>query len=107
MSAANSNKPVIEMTVRLDGREIVLPGREAFAMDALIHRGETGVTALEWVGYRWSGYVFKLRNRGFVIETVHETHGGPFAGRHARYVLHSPVEVVRIVREGEKTSAAA
>jgi len=106
MSAANSNNAVIEMTVRLDGRELVLHGREAFALNALIERGEAGVTALEWVGYRWSGYVFKLRNKGFVIETVHETHGGPFAGRHARYVLHSPVEVVSVVREGDKRNAA-
>ena len=106
MLAANTNRAVVEMTVRLDGRELVLPGREAFALHALIKRGETGVTALEWVGYRWSGYVFKLRNKGCVIETIHETHGGPFAGRHARYVLHSPVEVVAIVREGDKRDAA-
>jgi hypothetical protein len=45
-------------------------------------------------GPRWSGYVFKLRRLGILIETLHEQHGGPFPGRHARYVLRSPVMVL-------------
>jgi hypothetical protein len=39
--------------------------------------------------------VFKLRRAGFIIETVDENHGGPFAGTHARYVLRSQVTILR------------
>jgi hypothetical protein len=28
------------------------------------------------------------------IETVHEMHSGAYRGRHARYVLRSPIEVI-------------
>jgi hypothetical protein len=38
--------------------------------------------------------VFKLKKCGIAIETVTETHGGAYAGRHARYVLRSPVDII-------------
>ena len=31
---------------------------------------------------------------GIVIETIRETHGGPFAGQHARYVLRSLITIL-------------
>jgi hypothetical protein len=38
--------------------------------------------------------VHKLRKLRLRIETVNESHGGPFAGRHARYVLRSRIRIV-------------
>jgi hypothetical protein len=94
--------PVIEITVILNGQEItVRPARVAFAVHALIERGERGVTPLEWIGPRWSDYCFKAKKLGFNIETVHEGHSGPFAGRHGRYVLRSDVELLKVIRASE------
>lgn len=45
---------------------------------------------------RWSGYVHKLRKAGIVIETIRESHGGPFAGEHARYVLRTEITILEI-----------
>ncbi len=106
MLASNNNKPIVEMTVRFGDRDIVLPGREAWAMDALIRAGEKGCTPIDHPGPRWSSYTHKLRNKGFVIETVTEMHSGAYAGKHARYVLHSDVTVLTVVREGDKRNAA-
>lgn len=94
--------PVVEIIVVLNGQKItVAPARVAFAIHALAERGERGVTPLEWIGPRWSDYVFKAKKLGFDIETVHEGHAGPFAGRHARYVLRSPVQILSVVRASE------
>ncbi|MFZ8281141.1 winged helix domain-containing protein [Staphylococcus aureus] len=39
--------------------------------------------------------MFLLRHEhGIDIETVVEPHGGPFAGRHGRYVLREPLRVI-------------
>ena len=46
--------------------------------------GKCGVTPIDMPGPRWSGYVHNLRRMGLVIETIHESHGGPFPGNHAR-----------------------
>lgn len=70
-------------------------GRDAWALMELHRAGGRGVTPIDVPGPRWSAYVFNLRHMGLVIETVHESHGGPFAGSHARYVLRSHV----IIRE--------
>ena len=47
----------------------------------------SGFTAIGHPGPRFSSYVHKLRKAEFSIETITEAHGGPFAGKHARYVL--------------------
>jgi hypothetical protein len=70
-------------------------GRDAWALLALRTGGTRGVTPIDTPGPRWSGYVFKLRRAGFVIETIDESHGGPFAGSHARYVLRSRVTILQ------------
>src|SRR3954453_20174967 len=101
------NTDVVELTVRYADRVHVIPGREAFALDALVQRGESGVTSLTWVGPRWSDYIRKLRLRGFDIETVSEQHDGPYAGRHGRYVLRSAVTVLKRVRASENVGSAA
>jgi hypothetical protein len=70
-------------------------GRDAWALQNLLRAGERGCTPIETPGPRWSHYVFKLRRAGFIIETIDEDHGGPFAGTHARYVLRSQVTILR------------
>lgn len=99
--------PVVRVVVRVGDIERKAIGRDAWALYALIESGPAGVTAIERVGPRWSHYVLKLRRAGFDIETVNEKHGGAFAGRHARYVLRSPVNVVTVVRQSDKQSGVA
>lgn len=84
----------IRARIEPDGREIELVGREAWAMQNLIAAGERGCTPIDHPGPRWSAYIHDLRGFGFVIETVHENHSGPFPGSHARYVLQSTVTVL-------------
>jgi hypothetical protein len=58
----------------------------------LILAGRDGCTANDPPAPRWSSYVHRLRTiYGLDIETINEEHGGEFAGRHARYLLRSPV----------------
>ncbi|ANH02659.1 hypothetical protein [Shinella sp. HZN7] len=87
----------LTITARIlpDGKPMTVIGRDAWALRNLINAGTAGCTPIDHPGPRWSHYVFKLRGFGFLIETVHENHGGPFAGTHARYVLRSNVEVLR------------
>ena len=72
--------------------EIVVSGRDRWALEALIAAGTNGCTPIDTPGPRWSGYVHNLRNLGVPIETITEAHDGPFAGTHARYVLRARVE---------------
>jgi hypothetical protein len=60
----------------------------------LKRQGERGCTPITTPGPRWSAYVFNLRGMGLIIETIHESHEGPFPGTHARYVLHSPISIL-------------
>jgi len=87
-----------KLTVRIlpDRLERHFNGRDAWALHALIVAGEQGCTPIDHPGPRWSGYVHKLRCAGLVVETIEERHGGAYAGRHARYVLRSAVEIVSI-----------
>jgi hypothetical protein len=88
--------PSLTMSVRVEPASEILTftGRDAWALQRLIEVGENGVTPLDTPGPRWSGYVHKLRRAGLVIETIHESHGDPFPGTHARYVLRSNVTVL-------------
>jgi hypothetical protein len=89
--------PVVSMKVRHGERTLDVKGRAAWALSELIEAGDAGCTPIDHPGPRWSDYVFKLKKRGLVIETLDEKHGGPFAGLHARYVLKSPVAVIERV----------
>ncbi len=80
-----------------DGGTHQVIGRDAWALRNLMDAGKWGCTPIDRPGPRWSHYVWKLRGMGFIIETIHEDHGGPFAGTHARYVLHSDVLVLQEV----------
>lgn len=73
-------------------RDLTLKGRQKWALMCLIHAGPRGCTPIDQPGPRWSAYVFSLRREfGLDIETIHEKHGPPFEGTHARYVLHNRV----------------
>jgi len=72
-------------------RVVVVKGRDRWALEELMRAGSKGCTPITHPGPRWSAYVFKLRQAGVNIETLHENHEGPFPGHHARYVLQSSV----------------
>ena len=72
-------------------RVIVVSGRARWALECLIAAGSKGCTPIDTPGPRWSHYVWLLRGEGVNIETLHEPHGGPFSGTHARYVLRDSV----------------
>lgn len=77
-----------------DGDPIKVVGRDAWALQNLVRAGAQGCTPIDHPGPRWSHYVFKLRRFGFTIQTLDESHGGPFPGSHARYLLRSEVEIL-------------
>jgi hypothetical protein len=94
---------IVTMTVDLPGPEgdplrLILKGREAWALDQLLAAGARGCTSIDRPAPRWSHYVWLLRRDGLAVETIHEAHAGSYSGHHARYVLRSPVNVVREVR---------
>ena len=84
----------VRVRIEPEGPTITVSGRDAWALQCLVDASERGVTPLDTPGPRWSGYVHKLRKAGLVIETIHEGHGNPFPGTHARYVLRSAVTVL-------------
>jgi hypothetical protein len=86
---------VVAVPVETGEAELSFAGRDAWALRELLRSGAEGCTPIENPAPRWSGYVHKLRRAGLTIETLHERHGGPFPGVHARYVLRSAVRVVR------------
>jgi hypothetical protein len=90
-----SEKLRLMARIEPDGGVHEVVGRDAWALQNLLRAGERGCTPIDTPGPRWSHYVFKLRRAGFIIETVDENHGGPFAGTHARYVLRSQVTILR------------
>ena len=86
--------PARAFTIHREGEPpfaIVVTGRDRWALEALIAAGRKGCTPLHEPAPRWSAYVHDLRALGVEIETVTEPHGGPFAGRHGRYVLRDNV----------------
>jgi hypothetical protein len=94
-------EPIARKTIRVQRCDdlggsppITLRGREKWALEKLINAGKAGCTPITTPGPRWSHYVWKLRGHGFKIETIHEPHDGPFPGHHARYVLHSDVQIL-------------
>ncbi|MCC0035340.1 MAG: hypothetical protein H6887_08785 [Hoeflea sp.] len=86
----------LSVTFRIepDGAVQIAKGRDAWALLELEREGERGCTPITTPGPRWSAYVFNLRGMGLIIETIHESHEGPFPGTHARYVLHSPISIL-------------
>ena len=66
-------------------------GRDEWALKELMSAGDKGCTPIDNPAPRWSAYKFNLIKKGFAIEAIHEPHGGPYPGTHARYVLRSVV----------------
>jgi hypothetical protein len=89
------------ITIELDTDDgphrMTFEGREAWALGQLLAAGKRGVTPIHRPAPRWSHYIHMLRKAGLEIETIHEAHGGPFAGHHGRYVLHSQVKLMHEV----------
>lgn len=83
-------------TFRRNQNTFTLKGQCTRTLHALIHAREKGITALEmssWA-YRLGAYIHVLRHDyGLEIETLKEQHPG---GWHARYVLHTHVEIIEI-----------
>ena len=72
---------------------ILLRGRNVETLERLIIAGPCGIIAAEFKsGTRLAAYIFELRELGCSIETRMESHEGPYAGRHARYILKSIVK---------------
>lgn len=86
----NPNKKPFNICVR---------GRQRWALDCLLNAGNKGCTPIDTPGPRWSGYVIDLQELGVQIETISQPNDGPFAGKHARYVRRSRVQLV----EGDAT----
>lgn len=80
-------------------RLAILTGRRAWALTELAKAGEKGCTPIENPAPRWSAYVHELRHQeGLEIITIHEPHGGEFAGTHARYILKTKLEILEVFR---------
>ena len=91
-----SIKPNFECIVRRNGEvhaTTVVIGRVAWALLSLMREGGAGCTPITRPAPRWSDYIFRLRGQGFNVETIDESHDGPFSGTHARYVLRDQVSV--------------
>lgn len=76
--------------------ELLVSGKDAMALEALIKAKKCGVIALELsntCALRLGAYVPRLRGHGLDIETIREPHDD-IGGWHARYVLHSPVTIL-------------
>ncbi len=99
-----SNSNIVELHVqRTDTDETLrLKGREAWTLACLIEAGASGLTPLDRPAPRWSGYVYALRKHGLVIETVDERHSGPYPGAHGRYILRTPLTVLKTVCAEDK-----
>ena len=74
-------------------RTITPPPRVGWALSELIAAGKAGVTSMENPAPRLAAYVHKAKTCfGITIESLTETHDGPYPGKHARYRLLSRVE---------------
>lgn len=94
MKDKNWGRAAFEIQLEQQSLLIEVSGRDRWALECLIAAGPKGCTPIDTPGPRWSAYVHNLRALGVVIETIHESHGGPFSGTHARYVLQSIVRRV-------------
>ncbi|MBZ9655044.1 winged helix domain-containing protein [Phyllobacterium lublinensis] len=78
-----------------DGPRVLFTGRNAWAIKQLVEAGTRGVSSRDIPpGVRLAAHVFNLKKAGVVIETVHESHKGPFPGVHARYRTVTQVTIV-------------
>lgn len=81
-------------------RTIHLSGRLGWTLYQLAETGERGLTPLEKPALRLASYVHQLRQKGILIDTEIEEHGGAYKGRHARYRLACEATVTVLASEG-------
>jgi hypothetical protein len=93
--------PITAIRFRVDGKERTAKGRSAWALAELVAAGDAGCTPILRPAPRWSDYVFRLKKLDLVIDTIHEKHGGAYAGTHGLYVLRSPIEIIETKTAGE------
>ena len=98
----------IKATFRIGaGPAITAIGREAQTIIALVESGPRGITSLETFYAGWAvrlgAYVFDLKAMGVPIRSTREAHDG---GKHARYFLAGPVEIIEVIHT-TKTKVAA
>lgn len=84
----------------LNVQPLLLPNRTVMILEEMIAKPE-GITSIDYPGVRVADAVLKLRKAGVDVQTIHEPHGGEFAGHHARYILIS--RVVRLAEAGAST----
>ena len=92
-------EPVLKVRVGepshlLPTRELTLKGRFAWALKELQTAGSQGLHVIDRPALHWSHSIYRLRRDCLAIETIPESHSGPYAGSHARYVLRSPVQII-------------
>ena len=94
---SQKKKMTLTAEIRLaEGVQVIsVTGQVARTLKALVESENAGITALEvsntWA-LRLSAYIHTLRHiHGLEIETKREPHD---EGWHARYVLHTPVEII-------------
>lgn len=94
MPKQTPSRIVARARVSPDGPWKDLPQRECQTLQFLSERGKRGATSAEFPGSwarRTSGYVKKLRNKDFPIDTLRETASDGV--RIGRYVLTKKVEI--------------
>lgn len=105
--SASATAPITAIKFRMDGQERTAKGRSAWALAELVSAGAQGCTPIQRPAPRWSDYIFRLKKLGLVIETIHEKHGGAYAGTHGRYRLHSAIEIIETKTAADAGAVAA
>lgn len=81
-----------------DGMPFTAAGQEALTLLLLEQNGPSGVVAYDFRGgppFRLPAYTWSLmRKHGLQIETRREGHDN---GWHGRFVLHTPVEILKVI----------
>jgi len=86
---------MLTLKVQIDGGLVVIiRGRAAWALLALIAAGAAGCTYIDNPAPHWPGYVHQLHTIGVQIDSVREAHRGEFPGCHARYYLRSVIVII-------------
>lgn len=91
----NHSKSAKHLKVIIGDIEKTVKGRPAWLLEKLVAAGKSGVSTIDLpAGVRTSHYVLQLRRAMIPVETRFEKHAGEFAGRHARYTLSAPVQIM-------------